>query len=91
MPRDYSDPLYMRFLKETYEKENEQRVFWFLKNETNLKTINTSEKHKGYTKEAILKESIEKSMQFGSAFYKCLCQKEKAFTSLEKSRECFRQ
>lgn len=63
MPRDYGDPLYMRFLKESYEKENERRIFWFLNNETNLKTTNISEKHKGYTKETILKNSIEKSMK----------------------------
>ncbi|XP_028166627.1 uncharacterized protein LOC114357289 [Ostrinia furnacalis] len=60
MPLDYSKPSIIKFLKENYEQEKDQRVGWFLANkETLIKHATLTEKHKGYRVDDIRRAPIE--------------------------------
>lgn len=60
MPLDYNDPKVMKFLKESYDKENENRITWFVKNKEEItKAATLKEKHKGYRTEDVARALVE--------------------------------
>lgn len=63
MPLDYNDPHVIRFLKENYEHEKDQRVGWFQTNKEKLiKHATLRENHKDYRVYDILKARLDISM-----------------------------
>ncbi|CAG9566145.1 unnamed protein product [Danaus chrysippus] len=64
MPLDYSNPAVITFLKENYERENEDRILWFMKNKEKIISSTTlSNTSKDYRTEDIARALIEPLMQ----------------------------
>lgn len=71
MPLDFTKPGTIKFLKEKYEHEKDQRVGWFLANKEKLiREATLTDKNKGYSAEDIRRAPLEIFMPVLSGLYK---------------------